>query len=341
MNEFSLDKLPSPVVARPKKRFNILALSGGGFRGFFSAAVLAELERELGGPAHKCFDLIAGTSIGGIIACALATGKSAEDILGAMTVSGEKIFGKPGRLPRMARSLRSHFTSKYASAPLEKVVRSILGPSNENRLLSEIDFPLLLPTVSYSAAAPRLLRSRGLAKGKASAVSLTDAAMATSAAPTYFPAKCVENELLVDGGLIANAPDTVALVNAIRFLGCKLEDIHVLSIGTAGKPMERPATEPINSGKLAWIAKRDLVELTLTAQERLAVNEMRTLLKARFIRIDARPSQEEQKFLALDRADEQARTTLNQLAKRACDSAQEDYAQPLRDFWARTQQAGQ
>lgn len=334
MNEFPLDNLATPVVARPNGRVNILALSGGGYRGFFSAAVLVKLEQALGRPTHECFDLIAGTSIGGIIACALATGQPAEKILKAMTDNGENIFGTPGRLPRMVREVRSHFTAKYASAPLENVVRTILGPSYENRMLSDIDFPLLLPTVSYSAAAPRLLCSKGLAGDKSSRVTLTDAAMATSAAPTYFPARHVNNELLVDGGLIANAPDAVAIVNAIRFLGCKLEDIHVLSIGTAGKPLERPATEPITSGKLAWIAKRNLVELTLTAQERLAVNEMHTLMKNRFIRIDAQPTEAEQEFLALDRADGQARTTLNQLADRAHDSAQKLFTQPLRDFWA-------
>lgn len=337
MSEYSLKNLPSPVVAGRHGRINILALSGGGYRGFFAAAVLTQLERELGGPVDACFDFITGTSIGGIVACALATGIRAEVVLKAMTDNGESIFGKPGLLRKIGRGARSHFTAKYSSAPLEKVVRSILGPSNENRLLSEIDFPLLLPTVSYSAAAPMLLRSRGLAGDKSNAVTLTDAAMATSAAPTYFPARLVNQELLVDGGLIANAPDAVAIANAIRFLGCSLEDIHVLSIGTVGEPMERPAANPITSGKAGWLVKHNLVELTLTAQERLAVDGMRTLLKTRFTRIDSRPSAKEQKNLALDRADEPARTTLSQLASRACDKALSDSAQPLRDFWARAQ----
>lgn len=340
MSEYSLAGL-SPVHARRHGRTNILALSGGGYRGFFSAAVLARLERELGGPVHKCFDFIAGTSIGGIVACALATGIGAEVVLNAMADSGETIFGKPGLLRRFGRGARSYFTSKYSSAPLENVVRTILGPSNENRLLSDIDFPLLLPTVSYSAAAPMLLRSRGLAGANASPVALTDAAMATSAAPTYFPARLVNNEMLVDDGLIANAPDAVAVANAMHLLGCTLEDIHVLSIGTAGEPMERPVTGPLNSGKAAWIVKRRLVELTLTAQERLAVDEVRTRLKTRFTRIDARPSADEQEYLALDRADNVARSTLGTLANRACTLALESTPQVLRDFWARSQRASE
>ncbi len=339
-NEYKLSELP-PVQAHRGGRTNLLALSGGGYRGFFSAAVLARLESELGGPVHKCFDLIAGTSIGGIVACALASGIGADVVLKAMVENGETIFGKPGRLRRFARGARSYFTSKYSSAPLESVVRAILGPSNENRLLSNVNFPLLLPTVSYSAAAPMLLRSHGLAGAKASRVTLTDAAMATSAAPTYFPARLVNNELLVDGGLIANAPDAVAVANAMHLLGCVLEDIYVLSIGTSGEPMERPVTGPLNSGKVAWIANHRLVELTLTAQERLAVDEARTLLKTRFTRIDARPSADEQKYLALDRADDVARSTLGTLANRACTLAMESTPQALRDFWTRSQRASE
>ncbi len=338
MSEYSLAGLP-PVQARRAGRTNILALSGGGYRGFFSAAVLAKLESELGGPVHQCFDLIAGTSIGGIVACALATGHGAEVVLDAIGESGAAIFGKPGRIRRLYRGARSYVTSKYSAAPLERVVRSILGPAAENRLLSDLDFPLLLPTVSYSAAAPMLLRSRGLAGARASKVTLTDAAMATSAAPTYFPARWVNNELLVDGGLIANAPDALAATSAMHLLGCALEDIHVLSIGTAGPPMERPVTGPINWGKAAWMAKRGLMELTLTALERLAVDEVRTLLKTRFTRIDARPSADEQAYLALDRADDLARSTLGTLADRACTDVLASTPQVLRDFWARAQRA--
>jgi hypothetical protein len=103
--------------------------------------------------------------------------------------------------------------------------------------------------------------------------------------------------------------------------------------------MERAITGPVNSGKAVWIVKRDLVELTLTAQEQLAVDNVRTLLKTRFTRIDARPSADEQKYLALDRADDVARSTLSALADRECTLALENNAQDLRDFWARAQRA--
>jgi len=72
--------------------FQILSLSGGGFLGLYTAAVLAELEERSGKPLNQCFDLIAGTSIGGIIALGLAAGRSASDIRDAFIEHGPRIF---------------------------------------------------------------------------------------------------------------------------------------------------------------------------------------------------------------------------------------------------------
>ena len=74
--------------------FNILCLSGGGFLGLYTASVLAKIEEECGEPLHRKFDLIAGTSIGGILALAIASGRhSMADVVKLMVESGPKIFG--------------------------------------------------------------------------------------------------------------------------------------------------------------------------------------------------------------------------------------------------------
>ncbi|WP_457833194.1 patatin-like phospholipase family protein, partial [Staphylococcus aureus] len=75
-----------------RKRFQILALSGGGYRGLFTAKVLADLEQEIGGPIAAKFDLIAGTSIGGILALAVAMEVPAEQMVSLFEKHGEKIF---------------------------------------------------------------------------------------------------------------------------------------------------------------------------------------------------------------------------------------------------------
>jgi patatin-like phospholipase/acyl hydrolase len=78
--------------------FQILTLSGGGFLGLYTAAVLAELEERSGRRLSECFDMFAGTSIGGIVALGLAAGRSATDIRDAFIEHGPRIF--PNRPPK-------------------------------------------------------------------------------------------------------------------------------------------------------------------------------------------------------------------------------------------------
>src|ERR1700730_19202618 len=104
--------------------FRILSLDGGGIRGVFPAALLARLEQHLDAPIGSYFDLIAGTSTGGIIAIGLGLGLSAKDILKFYAERGPAIFDqKHGRLENFVRQrLRGvlHlFGSKYSSAPLQ------------------------------------------------------------------------------------------------------------------------------------------------------------------------------------------------------------------------------
>ena len=72
--------------------FQILSLSGGGFLGLYTVSVLAELERQVRRPIASCFDLLAGTSVGGIIALGLAAERPASDIKHAFESYGTRIF---------------------------------------------------------------------------------------------------------------------------------------------------------------------------------------------------------------------------------------------------------
>lgn len=314
------DLKENPKSSAPT-RFNILALSGGGFRGLFAAHILQKLEERFNRAAAPSFDLFAGTSIGGIVACALAVGVGPKKICKEMQDRGEMIFGGVSIARRSGQFLRSLITAKHSDAPLRDAIKQILGPS-ANQKLSKLPVPLLIPCVSYSGAAPLLLRSAGLAGADASDVTLLEACLATSAAPTFFPAQIVNKEVVVDGGLIANAPDFVAITQWLRAKGtAQLGKVHVLSIGTAGESLQRGGTPRIRSGVIGWLIGHRLVELTLAAQEQLAVEEVATLLGNRFLRVDAKPNKEQQKFLALDRADKGAIDTLTQMANNSFTAA--------------------
>ena len=122
----------------PRGRFQILALDGGGVRGIFSAALLAGLERDLGRPIVCYFDLVVGTSTGGIIAAALAADVSADAMVDIYVAKMTTIFPGPHRLRELRRLVRP----KYQAAGLEGVLRGVFG----DQLLGESRVPLVIPS---------------------------------------------------------------------------------------------------------------------------------------------------------------------------------------------------
>ncbi len=212
----------------------ILTIDGGGIRGTFPAAFLANLEQDLGQPIGRYFDLISGTSTGGIIAIGLALGLRAADILSLYEEKGPAIFaqtrsGVVGWLGRHLRNGRWLFAPKYSAQPLRDALSEVLG----DRRLGEAQTRLVIPAwhpqtqgvyIFKTAHHPRLATDY-----KELAI---DAAMATAAAPTYFAQHVTANHVgLVDGGLWANNPIGIAVVEAIAMLGWPADEISVLSIG--------------------------------------------------------------------------------------------------------------
>jgi len=321
-------KLSRNVALRTPSRYNVLALSGGGYRGLFAASVLAKLEQRYGGRTHITFDLLAGTSIGGIVATALAVGIPARRIADAFIANGSAIFKRK----RWPRSWLAGWTSaKYQGLALEKVITDILGQHAKVKL-KNLQHPLILPAVNVTTGGPCLLISAGIDKHKAQDLSLREAALATAAAPTYFPSRKIKHDDVVDGGLIANAPDLVALTEATRLV--PMDIVKVLSIGTCGEPLAKPPGSTIKAGKIGWVVNHQLIELTLAAQEQLAIQLVKSLLGSRFLRIDARPSKDELEHLGLDIATPVSTELLQSMADRAYQDVMASQSQRLGDFFS-------
>lgn len=256
-----------------------LSLGGGGLRGLFTATVLTAFEAAAGAPAATRFDLLAGTSIGGIIAIGLAAGIPAARIADAIRTRAPHIFRR--------RPLRHYLlTARYPQGPLRQAVQSILG-DQAGRRFSDLEVPLLVTAVDQTAGRSHLFRSRGLAAGQADTVTLLDAALATAAAPTFFPPHRIGDHVYADGGLVANAPDLLAVSAAMAHLHAPLPGIHVLSIGTAASPL--PGRPFGSTGGLAWLRRHRLVELAVTAQEHAGVDQARRILGTRYLCIDQCP----------------------------------------------------
>lgn len=312
-----------PGLGSASGPFRILSLSGGGFRGLYTAEVLAWLEDELGAPLHDCFDLIAGTSIGGILAIGLAAGKPAADLAAAMDRHGPRIFGSE-RPPESGWGKALTLADKaagpqYAPEPLQAAIVEMIGAEAG---WNELKTALLVPAVSLLSGGPQFFRSYRPEPDLHDA-RLVELALATAAAPTYFPTAKVGNRPYVDGGLIANAPDLVAVVDAERLLGTARERIHLAAVGTT-HPQDGEALVESGPRSLAdWGYGKKVVDLTLASQEKLARELARRLLgEERYWLLDCAQSKEQQAELALDCASPQASKLLTALAAQTAQQAQ-------------------
>jgi patatin-like phospholipase/acyl hydrolase len=285
-----------------------LSLSGGGVRGLFTARILTAFEETANAPTAERFDLIGGTSIGGIIAIGLAAGIPAAAIHAAIAVNAPAIFKR--RLHRFGL-----FTALYPKQPLREAIRAILGEHADMKL-SELQAPVFVTAVDHTNGSSRLFRSYGLAGTDADAVTLMDAALATSAAPTLFPPHRIGDRVYVDGGLAANAPDLMAESEAMTRLGAIPDKVHVLSIGTAGKAV---AGKPVwFGGRIPWVMRHRIVELTLAAQEHASTLQASRILGVRYLRVDKVP----RRPIRLDAVDRLA--DLDKLATEAMEVASKD-----------------
>jgi hypothetical protein len=305
--------------AKPTRR--LLCLSGGGYRGLFTAIVLEHIEAQLqrGGTKRlrDHFDMVAGTSIGGLLACGIASGIAARRLREALEEDGPTVF--PDRSFAPARQMMGPL---YSSDALAGVVRKSLGAA-ATQTLQQLQMPLLVPAVSWIGGEVVTFQSEGLAGVHAPPTSLLDVCLATSAAPTYFPAHTLADDVLVDGGLVANAPDLCALIAAQERWRLPITAYETLSIGTAGSAAGGEAGNVPQSGA-KWARGALIVKLVLSSQERLVVSQCERLLGSGFFRIDQQPSQGHLALSAMDRVDASTTATLRKLANEAIAAARKN-----------------
>jgi patatin-like phospholipase/acyl hydrolase len=305
--------------------FQILSLSGGGFLGLYTASVLAELEKRAGRPLAESFDLIAGTSVGGIIGLGLSAGRSAAEI--------KQAFFSPKRpasnvLSIGARILTGLPKSRYDPAPLRSIIERIVG--TETRM-SDLRRPTIIPAVNLTKGGPKVFKTghhpRFIIDWQ---LKVVDVALATSAAPTYFPIHQIGAELFADGGMFANSPDLIALHEAETFLDVKREDVRVLSVGTTTTAFAFSASAGRALGSYGWMKNERLPSVMIGSQQALTNDMMRHVIADRYVRIDRAQPPDQQAELALDCASPIAKRDLQSAA--ASSIADVSSNQMLRDM---------
>ncbi|SDU42679.1 CBASS cGAMP-activated phospholipase [Stappia sp. ES.058] len=230
----------------------ILSIDGGGIKGTCPAAFLAAIEEKLPKPIGSYFDLIAGTSTGGILAIGLGLGLSAKELHKLYVERGPEIFGESENLGKVAswmlrrfRSARSFVGAKHDEAALKRILEQTLqgkriGDAKTRLLIPAWDADLRSCYIYKTAHHERLTTDyKRLA---------SDAAMATAAAPTYFRRHKTSDSIgLLDGGVWANNPTGTAAVEAITLLDWPKDSLRILSLGC----MEEVYMLSENPGKLS------------------------------------------------------------------------------------------
>lgn len=228
--------------------FRILTIDGGGIKGVFAASFPAEVEDALGSPLVDQFDLIAGTSTGGIIALGLALGLPARDILAFYEDYGPTIFAAQRR-----RSLRQLVAAKYDNKVLKAALESVFS----DRRLGESRTRVLVPSQNFETGKVHVFKTAHHEEFTHDfKLRVVDVALATSAAPTFFPTHRLEvGTALIDGGMWANNPMGAAAVEALGVLGWTRGSIKLLSVGCTEAPMATVDRSRRGLGGNYWLAR--------------------------------------------------------------------------------------
>jgi uncharacterized protein len=223
----------------------VLSIDGGGIRGLIPALVLAEIEERSGKRIWELFDLIAGTSTGGILACALCAPDPlpAEQLVGLYEDEGPNIFDRS--VWQRIRSAEGLLDEKYDAAALDRALERFLS----DKRLAETKPDLLIPAYNMGDPGPYFFKSRK-AREEGEDYALSQVARATSAAPTYFEPFQLGGEALVDGGVFATNPAMCAVAEVMRFQ--PTADLLLLSLGTGQRTHKRSFDEIKNWGLVEW-----------------------------------------------------------------------------------------
>lgn len=229
-----------------KKPFKILCIDGGGIKGLFSAQVLAEFEEAFNTSTSEHFDLVCGTSTGGIIALGVAGGIPMKDVVQFYMNNGPRIFSQHLKKVKLVEWLlilkQAVIKSKYSDKSLKDALERVF----DSKKIGESQNLLCIPAFNITTSEPRIFKKDYGHLNQDDNKTFVEVALATTAAPTYFPIQEIDSVQYVDGGLYANNPVLVGLTEAV-FKGYWIkpknergpedfDGVQILSIGSCRVP---------------------------------------------------------------------------------------------------------
>jgi uncharacterized protein len=292
----------------------ILSIDGGGYLGLATASFIRAIEKYYKIRFSEIFDFFCGTSTGGIIALALAAGASGEELVELYKTMGPRVF------PRRAWPRWGLFGPRYGNKPLQEVLEAHFQGTTFDEVYNR-GKKVLVTAFNVSTGQPRLFKTNHSPDLKRDGqLKLVDVAMATSAAPTYFPLVPVFNphdgaeEVYCDGGVVANHPALLGFTEALSYLSIKPKNIRLLSLSTPRENLaEGTRSRKLSRGLMGW--RKALPSIFIDAPSMIAHGVLERIVKSYddpkpvYVRI----ALENKEGLALDRVDAEATNTLQQI----------------------------
>ena len=288
----------SKPVGNNEKPFRVLSLDGGGMRGIYSATYLSHLTTAFVNSRKvkdldvgAAFNLITGTSTGGIIACALAVGIPLKEVVQIYRQSGPSIF--PLKMPTNLWGVIKQWCSRpRALKSGEQALREILlekfGEITLGEMYDQRKIALSIPAVVMDTHRSWVFKTPHLSNsfGRDSNYRLVDACLATSAAPLFrslaaldHPDSSSDYNVFADGGLWANNPVLVGLIDALEMAQPE-QPVEIFCLGTCSLPTGDVISRgSVHRGLFDWKFGADAATLSISAQEFAFDNMARMLAK--------------------------------------------------------------
>lgn len=283
----------------------ILSIDGGGYLGLATASFLQAIEQRFGVMAAARFDLFCGTSTGAIIALALAAEKSASDVVALYERLGPRVFKpKPvraGMIGRVRDLIEHRSRARHANVPLRVSLEEAFGDLTlgDLRLAGK---KVLITAFNVSSGGPRIFKTdHGPELVLHDRYRVVDVALASSAAPIYLPlVEIVDpmseiSERFCDGGMVTNSPALLGFAEALSTLGCRPDDVEVLSLGTprtdlAERPTAlAPAQVSLDRGYEGWKYGERIISIAMDGGAKVshfALERIARATGARYERVD-------------------------------------------------------
>jgi hypothetical protein len=281
------------------KTYRVLSIDGGGMRGYYSAVYLSALSKRYAKVREvaeldigKSVNLIAGTSTGAILACALAKGVSLEKVAKLYRCNGSKIF--PQKVPDginfdlAVQLCRRPSIIATGASELERALTDELKETTVGDVWRDRGIALAIPAVEMSTHKSWVFKTRHLpnSKDRDGGYRLVDVCMASTAAPVYRSLAAIDNPddddghlVFADGGLWANSPVLVGLIDALEMTTAG-DTIEIYCLGTCPRPEGTSlAKTDVNMGLADWKFGAKVPTVANSAQEYAYYNMARMIAR--------------------------------------------------------------